>query len=211
MNIKEKKIELRRQAEAVRSAIPEDERKRKSEIISDKLIERLDALLRPEPSMRRRPTLLTYMPVKTEVDVTPVMEACWDRPWRVVVPKVVPAYKQMKLFEVRSYADLERGTWGIREPIAKAQQLFDIRQVDVALVPGLAFDANMGRLGYGGGFYDRFMQQYVRTGLPKPYILAAAYEEQLIPEVPMGLFDFRIDELVTETRILTEKGADIHD
>ena len=104
-----------------------------------------------------------------------------------------------------------RGTWGIREPIAKAQQLFDIRQVDVALVPGLAFDANMGRLGYGGGFYDRFMQQYVRTGLPKPYILAAAYEEQLIPEVPMGLFDFRINELVTETRILTEKGADVHD
>lgn len=209
MNIKEKKIELRRKAEEVRSSIPEEERKVKSAQICDKVMERLEVLMRLEPSVRRKPTLFTYMPIKTEVDVTPVMEACWKRNWRVVLPKVVPAYKQMKLFEVRSYADLERGSWGIREPVAKAQQLYDIRQLDVALVPGLAFDLNMGRLGYGGGFYDRFMQQYVRTGLPKPYIVAAAFEEQIIPEVPMGLFDFRIDELVTESRMIIEgSGAD---
>ncbi|WP_281890103.1 5-formyltetrahydrofolate cyclo-ligase [Paenibacillus sp. YYML68] len=207
MNIKEKKIELRRQAEAVRSAITEEERLRKSEIISEKLLKRLEKLLKPDPTVRRKPTLFTYMPVKTEVDVTPVLEACWKRPWRVVVPKVIPAYKQMKLYEIKSYVDLERGNWGIREPVAKAPQLFDIRQIDVVIVPGLAFDLRMGRLGYGGGFYDRFMQQYVRTGLPKPYIIAAAFEEQLVDEVPMGLFDFRINELVTEERCLTEGGA----
>ncbi|MCZ8512529.1 5-formyltetrahydrofolate cyclo-ligase [Paenibacillus filicis] len=206
MNIKEKKIELRRKAEEVRSSILEEERKVKSAQICDKVVERLETLLQLEPSVRRKPTLFTYMPVKTEVDVTPVMEACWKRHWRVVVPKVVPAYKQMKLFEVRSYADLERGSWGIREPVAKAQQLYDIRQLDVALVPGLAFDLNMGRLGYGGGFYDRFMQQYVRTGLPKPYIIAAAFEQQIISEVPMGLFDFHINELITESRMIVERG-----
>ncbi|AEI39211.1 5-formyltetrahydrofolate cyclo-ligase [Paenibacillus mucilaginosus] len=204
MNIKERKIELRRQAEAIRSALTEEQRKEKSAVISAKVIERLEELLQPDPSVRRRPTLFTYMPVKTEVDVTPVLEACWKRHWRVVVPKVFAAHKQLKLYEVRSYADLERGTWGIREPVAKAQQLMDIRQIDVALVPGLAFDLSMGRLGYGGGFYDRFMQQYVRTGLPKPYIIAASFDEQLIPEVPMGLFDFRINELITETRTIVE-------
>lgn len=208
MNIKEKKIELRRQAEAVRSAITEEGRKLKSKQICESLIGRLEELLRPDPSVRRKPTLFTYMPVKTEVDVTPVLEACWKRSWRVVVPKVVPAYKQLKLFEIRSYADLERGAWGIPEPVAKAPQLYDIRQLDVALVPGLAFDLNMGRLGYGGGFYDRFMQQYVRTGLPKPYIIAAAFDEQVIPEVPMGLFDFRINELVTDKRCIIERGAE---
>ncbi|MEK8131097.1 5-formyltetrahydrofolate cyclo-ligase [Paenibacillus filicis] len=209
MNIKEKKIELRRQAEAVRSDIGEEERRRKSEEISRKLIARLEELMRPDPAVRRKPTLFAYMPVKSEVDVTSVLEACWKRPWRVVVPKVVPAHKQLKLYEIKSYADLERGTWGIREPVAKAPQLFDIRQIDVALVPGLAFDLNMGRLGYGGGFYDRFMQQYVRTGLPKPYIVAASFEEQIIDEVPMGLFDFRINELVTESRCILEGGAEI--
>lgn len=207
MNIKDRKIELRNQAEAVRAAIAEEEREFKSRIISGKVIERLEQLLEPNPSVRWRPTLFTYMPVKTEVDVTPVLEACWKRQWRVVVPKVVPAYKQLKLYEVRSYADLHPGTWGIREPVPRARQLFDIRQINVALVPGLAFDMNMGRLGYGGGFYDRFMQQYVRTGLPKPYIIAAAFEDQLVPEVPMGLFDFRINELITESRNIMERSS----
>ncbi|SDD90811.1 5-formyltetrahydrofolate cyclo-ligase [Paenibacillus sp. UNCCL117] len=209
MNIKEKKIELRRQAEAVRSDIGEEERRRKSEEISRKLIARLEELMVPDPAVRRKPTLFAYMPVKSEVDVTSVLEACWKRPWRVVVPKVIPAQKQLKLYEIKSYADLERGTWGIREPVAKAPQLFDIRQIDVALVPGLSFDLKMGRLGYGGGFYDRFMQQYVRTGLPKPYILAAAFDAQIIDEVPMGLFDFRINELVTESRRILEGGVEI--
>ncbi|MBP1157490.1 MULTISPECIES: 5-formyltetrahydrofolate cyclo-ligase [unclassified Paenibacillus] len=208
MNIKERKIELRSQAEAVRSAIAEEERESKSRIISDKLIERLEQLFGPSQTVRRRPTLFTYMPIKTEVDVTPVLEACWEHQWRVVVSKVMPAYKQLKLYEVRSYADLHQGTWGIREPVPRAKQLFDIRQIDIALVPGLAFDMNMGRLGYGGGFYDRFMQQYVRTGLPKPYIIAAAFEDQLVPEVPMGLFDFRINELITESRNILERSAE---
>ncbi|WP_372814333.1 5-formyltetrahydrofolate cyclo-ligase [Paenibacillus sp.] len=211
MNIKERKIKLRREAEAVRAVIGEDERQAKSEAISRKLMARLEELLQPDPSVRRKPTLLTYMPVKTEVDVTPVLEACWKRPWRVVVPKIVTAHKQLKLYEIKSYADLERGTWGIREPVAKAPQLFDIRQIDVVIVPGLAFDLNMGRLGYGGGFYDRFIQQYVRTGLPKPYIVAPAFEEQIIDEVPMGLFDFRINELVTESRRYVEGGAIVLD
>lgn len=210
MNIKERKIELRRQAEAVRSAIPEEDRKRKSIEISNMVIKRLDELFSTfstDPSGHRRPTLFTYMPVKTEVDVTPVMEACWERSWRVVLPKVVHAYKQLKLFEISSYEDLESGSWGIREPIAQAPRLYDIRQVDAVLAPGLAFDLHMGRLGYGGGFYDRFMQQYVRTRIPKPYIIAAAFEEQLISEVPMGLFDFRINELITETRCIVERSA----
>ncbi|MGG1596269.1 5-formyltetrahydrofolate cyclo-ligase [Paenibacillus naphthalenovorans] len=208
MNIKERKIELRHQAEAVRAAMAEEERQRKSRIICDKVIERLEQLLEPGEPVRWRPTLFTYMPIKTEVNVTPVLEACWKRQWRVVVPKVVPAYKQLKLYEVRSYADLQQGTWGIREPVPRAKQLFDIRQINVALVPGLAFDMNMGRLGYGGGFYDRFMQQYVRTGLPKPYIIAAAFEDQLVPEVPMGLFDFRINELITESRNIMERSSE---
>lgn len=207
MNIKEKKIELRRKAEEVRSSIPEEERKLRSARICDRVMERLEQAIQPRQEVRRKPTLFTYMPIKTEVDVCPVMEACWKRGWRVVVPRVVAAYKQMKLFEVRSYADFERGAFGIREPLAKAQQLLDIRQIDVALVPGLAFDLQMGRLGYGGGFYDRFMQQYVRTGLPKPYIIAPAFERQIIREVPMGLFDFRIDELVTEERVWMEGGV----
>ncbi|MDQ1911615.1 5-formyltetrahydrofolate cyclo-ligase [Paenibacillus sp. GD4] len=205
MNIKERKIELRKEAEARRAALTAEEHRSKSALISRKVMERLGELLRPEAEreLGHRPTLFTYMPVKTEVDVTPVMETCWKRGIRVVVPRVFPANKQMKLYEIRSYEDLEQGSWGIREPRMSLPQVTELRQVDVTLVPGLSFDLRMGRLGYGGGFYDRFMQQYVRSRLPKPYIIAAAFEQQIIREVPMGLFDFRIDELITESRVIT--------
>lgn len=205
MNIKERKIELRRQAEARRASLSAEERAGKSALICDRLLERLDAWpgMTTGGQARRRPTLFTYMPIKTEVDVTPVMEACWERRIRVVVPRTYPEQKHLKLFEVRSYDDLERRRWGIREPKRHTAMLHDIRDVDVALVPGLAFDLNMGRLGYGGGFYDRFMQQFVRAGWGKPYIVAAAFDIQIIREVPMGMFDFRIDEIVTESRMIS--------
>lgn len=202
MNIKEWKIELRRQAEKARNALSVSERAEKSAVINEILIRRLDELFQSfgARSGSHPPTLFTYMPIKSEVDVKPVMEACWSRKYRIVVSKVQPEAKQLKLFELRTHDDLEKGTWGILEPKPSAPQLTDIRQIDAVLVPGLAFDVHLGRLGYGGGYYDRFMQQYVRAGWSKPYILAGAFDIQMIKEVPMGLFDFRLDELITEER-----------
>lgn len=199
MNIKEWKIELRRKAEAERNALTPSERNVKSKRINELLIRRISDILDSRVTLGRRPTLFTYMPVKSEVDVTQVMEACWLKRYRVVVPKVQPE-QRMKLFEIRSHSDLEKGAWGIMEPVPDAECLSDIRQIDAALVPGLAFDLELGRLGYGGGYYDRFIQQYVRSGYNKPYIIAGAFELQIIDEVPMGLFDFRLDELITEER-----------
>ncbi|NOU92941.1 5-formyltetrahydrofolate cyclo-ligase [Paenibacillus sp. LMG 31456] len=199
MNIKEWKIELRRKAEAERNALTPSERGVKSKRINELLIKRISDVLDSRVRLGRRPTLFTYMPVKSEVDVTPVMEACWLKRYRVLVPKVQPEQK-LKLFEVRSHSDLEKGAWGILEPVPDMEFLTDIRQIDAALVPGLAFDLDLGRLGYGGGYYDRFMQQYVRAGFTRPYIIAGAFDLQLIEEVPMGLFDFRLDELITEQR-----------
>jgi 5-formyltetrahydrofolate cyclo-ligase len=201
MNIKEWKIELRRRSEAARNALTPEERSAKSARINELMFRRISEVLESRMKLGRRPTLFTYMPIKSEVDVTPIMESCWSKHYRVLLPKVQPE-QRMKLYEIRSYADLEKGKWSILEPVIDAPQLMDIKQIDVALVPGLAFDAHLGRLGYGGGYYDRFMQQYIRTGNPKPYIIAGAYDLQIIEEVPMGLFDFRLDELITEAKTI---------
>ncbi|NHN34247.1 5-formyltetrahydrofolate cyclo-ligase [Paenibacillus agricola] len=210
MNIKEWKIELRRRAEAQRNSMTPTERSIKSARINELMFRRINEVLESRTKLSRKPTLFTYMPIKSEVDVTPIMEACWSHDFRVLIPKVQPEQK-MKLFEIRSYADLEKGKYGISEPISDSPQHVDIRHIDIALVPGLAFDAHLGRLGYGGGYYDRFMQQYVRSGYPKPYIIAGAYDTQIIQEVPMGLFDFRLDELITEARtIRAPKATKLH-
>ncbi|PZE20830.1 5-formyltetrahydrofolate cyclo-ligase [Paenibacillus xerothermodurans] len=201
MNIKELKIELRRRAEAKRKALPPDERFIKTKRINHLLIHRISEVLESRAKSGRRPTLFTYMPIKSEIDITPVMEACWSKQYRVLIPKVQPE-QRLKLFEVRSHADFEPGTWGILEPVSDAPQLLDIKQIDAVLVPGLAFDVRLGRLGYGGGYYDRFMQQFIRNRYPKPYMIAGAFDLQVIKEVPMGLFDFRLDELITEERTI---------
>ncbi|MBE1445693.1 5-formyltetrahydrofolate cyclo-ligase [Paenibacillus sp. OAS669] len=202
MNIKEWKVELRRHAEAERNALSPSERSSKSKRISEALVRRIGEIMDSSVRPGHRPTLFTYVPVKSEVDVTPVMEACWAKQYRVLVPKVQQEPKQLKLFEISSYDDLEKGSWNIPEPVSSAPRFHDVKQIDVILVPGLAFDLQFGRLGYGGGFYDRFMQQYVRSGWSMPYIIAGAFELQMIKEVPMGLFDFRLDELITEERTL---------
>jgi 5-formyltetrahydrofolate cyclo-ligase len=206
MNIKEWKIELRRRAETARNALTPEERSAKSARINELMFRRISEVLDSRMRLGRKPTLFTYMPIKSEVDVTPIVESFWSKRYRVLIPKVQPEQK-MKLYEIRSYADLELGKWGILEPTSNASQLIDMKQIDVALVPGLAFDADLGRLGYGGGYYDRFMQQYVRTGNPKPYIIAGAFDLQIIEEVPMGLFDFRLDELITEARTIRGSRA----
>jgi 5-formyltetrahydrofolate cyclo-ligase len=199
--MKELKIELRCRAAAERTALTPTERMVKTKRINDLLIHRLSEILESRVKPGRRPTLFTYMPIKSELDVTPVMEAFWTKGYRILIPKVQPQ-QRLKLFEVRSFADLEKGAWGIPEPVSAAPLLSDIKQIDAVLVPGLAFDIHLGRLGYGGGYYDRFMQQFVRIGLAKPYTIAGAFDLQIIKEVPMGLFDFRLDELITEERTI---------
>ncbi|MNL86076.1 5-formyltetrahydrofolate cyclo-ligase family protein [compost metagenome] len=69
-------------------------------------------------------------------------------------------------------------------------------------MPGLAFDLDFGRLGYGGGFYDRFMQLFAARGLKRPFAVAAAFDNQLIPAVPSSWHDFRVDGIVTESKMV---------
>lgn len=207
MNIKERKIELRKRMNKLRASLTPSERKAKTDDINRALLREVMRKLESGRTSGRKPTLFTYMPHKTEADITPVMEACWEQKYRVVISKSIPELRQMRLHEVFSYEDMEPGAWGIREPLDTQPLVRDIGEVDVVLVPGLAFDLAFGRLGYGGGYYDRYMQRYVRANRPKPYLIAAAFELQIVPEVPLGLFDFRVHHIVTEARSVTAPAS----
>jgi 5-formyltetrahydrofolate cyclo-ligase len=152
------------------------------------------------------PTLLSYMPFRSEPDVTPLMEWCWQEGVRVLLPRVIKETRSFVLHAVNSYEDMESSTWGIMEPKADLPVEADITSIWMILVPGLAFDKELGRLGYGGGFYDRFMQMYSSRGLEKPYLAAAAFDVQVVPEVPVSWHDFRLDELITETLRLQQSA-----
>ncbi|KRF39131.1 5-formyltetrahydrofolate cyclo-ligase [Paenibacillus sp. Soil787] len=204
MNIRERKIELRKEMEGLRASIMNEEREEKQQRINERLKKLCsDRLLgHGQNETSAPPTIMSYMPFRSEPDVAPLMEWCWQQGIRVLVPKVVADTKTMNLHVISSYEDVESGAYGIREPRSEVSIEHDLSTLSMILVPGLAFDLDFGRLGYGGGFYDRFMQLFAARGLKRPFAVAAAFDNQLIPAVPSSWHDFRVDGIVTESKMV---------
>jgi 5-formyltetrahydrofolate cyclo-ligase len=195
MNIRERKMELRKEIEHKRSMLSDIERASKQKQINERLIQ----LGTERLSSGQGATLLTYMPFRSEPDVTPFMEWCWKEGVRVLLPRVVPETRSLILHEIDSYSGIDNGTYGIREPKVDSPVERDISTLSMVLVPGLVFDRDFGRLGYGGGYYDRFMQLFAGRGVSRPYSVAAAFDVQIVTEVPASWHDFRVDGLITES------------
>ncbi|MEF3304511.1 5-formyltetrahydrofolate cyclo-ligase [Paenibacillus sp. GYB003] len=206
MTAKALKSELRKRAEAARASLAEAERAAYSATACREAIRMLEE--RRSLVTDRSFTLFSYVPFRTELDVTPVMDWCWERGGRVVAPKVIPDRKLMSLHVIRGMDDLEAGKWGIREPGMLAPVLADLSEIDVMLVPGLAFDPEGGRLGYGGGYYDAFVRRCNENAGREPFKLAIAFDVQIVPQVPMDDHDFRVDAVVTERRGWTIARSD---
>ncbi|OAS20748.1 5-formyltetrahydrofolate cyclo-ligase [Paenibacillus oryzisoli] len=204
MNIRERKIELRKEMEIRRASIVAEIRDEKQELINQRMVKLCVDKLYEQGKIppNSQPTLMSYMPFRSEPDVAPLMEWCWQQGIRVLIPKVVADTKTMNLHIISRYEDLESGVYGIREPRSDVPIEQDLGTISMIVVPGLAFDLDFGRLGYGGGFYDRFMQLFAARGLKRPFAVAAAFDNQLIPAVPSSWHDFRVDGIVTESKMV---------
>lgn len=220
MEVHALKAELRKRADAVRASLSDADRAVFSARACSTAIRLLEQRFSVGEALSF--TMFSYVPFRTELDVTPLIEWCWERDGTVIVPKVIrtsppkvksacaansnyfrgnpPNEKLMSLHAIGSFADLEAGRWGIREPIMSAPVWPYVSDIDVVVVPGLAFDSKGGRLGYGGGYYDAFMRRYKEQAGKEPFKLALAFDAQLVSEVPMDDHDFRVDAIVTECR-----------
>lgn len=148
------------------------------------------AAVQDTPEWRRARTLLVYRAVGTEFSVVGLTNAAWRAGKRVLFPRVVPGGEgTMTLHEVRAWAELRPGSFGIPEPLPSAPE-GDPASADVALVPGLAWDRKGGRLGRGGGHYDRLI----------PRLSAAwgvGFDCQLVAQVPMEAHDAPVHRVWT--------------
>lgn len=149
-----------------------------------------------------RGVLAAYLPFGHEANIEPVLEWCWREGIRVVVPRTENATRRLHFHHITSFHEMKPGVWGIREPEPDALPLADMQELACILIPGVAFDAAKGRLGYGGGFYDRFMEQ-VRASGAQPVTIAAAFDLQIVSRVPMDAHDLRVDRIVTESGTIT--------
>lgn len=154
---------------------------------SRKIAETVTAL--SEYSNSRR--ILAYADYNHEVMTKYIIEAAWKDGKEVAVPKVVG--QDMVFYKLTDFAQLEKGYFGIPEPARG-----EIVQWEEALMimPGVAFDKQNHRVGYGGGFYDRFLEKH-------PYItrVAVAFEFQMMSEVPVEPTDISPEIIVTEKEI----------
>lgn len=186
------KPQLRKMMQATRDAIPDQDRLRLSQLIcqhGQALIQLLDI---PSPL-----TVLVYIPFRSEADVWPLAEALLASGHRVAAPRVVRGQGRMDLYAIDGRDALTPGSYGIMEPGEDASAVH-FASIDVVVVPGLAFDRQGGRLGYGAGYYDRLFRQYALADVSMPVRIGTGFGAQVVERVPMEAHDYRVDWLVTE-------------
>ena len=132
--------------------------------------------------------LHTFLPMGLELNHTPVIEYCLANEITVVTTKTLPKSTLQHLV-LTDLNDLENGVFGTKHP-RNAQEYSGT--FDLIIVPGLAFDAEGNRLGYGGGYYDAFLKHH-----PESVKIAIAFPFQLVAEVPVEPFDQKVDMLLT--------------
>ena len=148
-------------------------------------------------------SMLVYIPFRSELDTWPLIRSAWENGVSVVAPRSRKEDRFMELYRIDGPSDLQKGTYGIMEPDPAKAQPFDAVP-EVIWVPGLAFDKSGGRLGYGGGYYDRLQERFTagKRDAPEPLWIGLGYGFQIMEQVPADRHDLRLDGLVTESGII---------
>lgn len=188
------KQRIREQAHANRNAQPDKDE------ISRHIVANFMGL--PEYAAAR--TVMFYVDVRSEVRTRNDLAAALLTGKRIVVPYCVNG--ELELFHLESMDELELGMYRILEPKAELRPLaskrVDVEELDLIMVPGVAFDRRGGRTGHGKGYYDKLLE-HARPDTP---LIALAFECQLFPEIPMQPHDIFMDKVVTEAAVYEGLG-----
>lgn len=137
--------------------------------------------------------IFVYVSLDYEVDTKKIINKAFSLHKTIFVPKVISKSEGMMAVNINSLSQLSVGKYNILEPDIN-NRIACANELDLVIVPGLAFDKKGGRLGYGGGFYDRYLKQCSNFC----NITALAYSFQIISEVPMDINDVKINNIITE-------------
>lgn len=131
-----------------------------------------------------------------EVDTYQLIRKAWEEGKKVVVPKCDPATKTLDFRVLTCFSELESVYFGLLEPIPSKTEAVSAANIDLLIVPGLAFSKNGYRLGFGGGYYDRFLLNYEGD------TVSLAFKKQLIPKVPVEDHDIPVEKIITEDEVI---------
>ncbi|ABO67734.1 MULTISPECIES: 5-formyltetrahydrofolate cyclo-ligase [Geobacillus] len=133
---------------------------------------------------------------ETEVDTVPIIERAWQEGKTVGVPKCNPMTKTMTFRQIASFAQLEKAYAGLLEPIEEQTTALGHDEFDLIIVPGVCFTKTGYRIGYGGGYYDRYLQGITAT------TAALAYSFQVVEDIPVEDHDVPVEFMITDQGVI---------
>ena len=146
------------------------------------------------PFFQEASVIYSYVDYRNEVGTRAMIEAAWKSGKNVAVPKVEG--DEMSFYYISHWDDLEEGYKGILEPTDTTIALDDSGLI---IMPGAAFDKNRNRIGYGKGFYDKFLQKH--SGF---HTIALGFSCQIVDYIPTDNYDMKPQVLITEENIYDE-------
>jgi 5-formyltetrahydrofolate cyclo-ligase len=189
----EEKRQIRRQILSLRDRMTKEEIAAKSRAV----VERLTAL----DAVRQAGTVMAFMAFGSEVDLEGFVRWAWEAGKRVTVPHCRPDERGLTACRIDGFAELAPGHYGIRAPRAAELRPVPPGEIDTIVVPGAAFDRRGYRIGYGGGYYDRFLLAASRAAR-----IGAAFACQIVPTIPAEPHDIPVDAVVTEAETIIGTG-----
>jgi len=190
MSLEEQRRNLRRSILAARDSLPAAFRRTASLAIAERLWS--------FESLRQSKTVFVYVNFRSEPETLQLIARCLAAKKRVAVPLTVPGSHMLACLIKDPGRELHPGYCSIPEPDPQVSLPVAGSDIDIVLLPGSVFDLRGGRLGYGGGYYDRFLV----NDAPQAVRIGIAFEKQVVAKLPLMPHDVPLHYLATEERLL---------
>jgi len=140
----------------------------------------------------------TYSPIRNEVNTQEIFHSAKSLGKRVGFPVTLTSIRKLLFFEVQDLKELSLGAFGINEPPFLEKSLISLDDIDLLVLPGIAFDERGYRVGYGGGYYDRLIGESNFNAVK----VAIAFDIQIVENLPKEPHDKKVDCIITESRMI---------
>lgn len=130
-----------------------------------------------------------------EVDTYQIIRRAWEEGKKVVIPKCMPQNRELVFRTLNRFDQLESVFYGLLEPIEEMTSEVKPSEIDLLVVPGLSFSEEGYRLGFGGGYYDRYLTKYFG------HTVSLAFQLQIVKNIPIESHDIPVEKVITEDKV----------
>ncbi|WP_439740978.1 5-formyltetrahydrofolate cyclo-ligase [Bacillus pseudomycoides] len=190
--MKEEKVRLRKKIVEQMNFLSKEQHKTSSEQIVFSLYE--------QKEWREAETIGITLSMEHEVNTYVIIEQAWREGKKVVVPKCNRETRTMIFRQITNFDQLETVYMSLREPIPALTVETEANEIDLLFVPGVAYTRRGERIGYGGGYYDRYLLQY------EGKTLSLAFDFQIVSYIPTESFDQNVQKIITEKETILQNG-----